>query len=497
MTDHFQRSQILLNQGRYDLAEKELRQALSLDPDYASAHALLAICLSEKGQHGEALQAIGKAIALSPDYAGFHYIYAGILREQRKLDAAKDAILEALRLDPEDADFYARLATIQYDQTKYTEALKSTEQGLSLDAEHVWSMNMRLLSLLELGRISEAEAEVNSTLAIAPEHPFPHTAKGWVLLHQNRVPEAMHSFREALRLQPDREWARLGLLESLKARNWLYRLILRVDLWRSRLTTGQKMALLALLIIPQTRVFLLLFLVLVGLSKPFFNFALWFDPYGRLALTAKEAENAQWSVAAILSFLAGILFSFMTHRLAWSFFCPSLLLLVYCIAQLRRSPSRLTLGKASMGLLLSSAILAVTLESLFSNFGPIKPLLMTLAGGIFALFLLAFLLLAFGGLLMGLVIPCIQLRPKLANAIASFLPDQPKQIFLEWIQPYATVVLTPQKRFFLELFLASVACITFGGPLFIATNNKLWLLMFPILFLCASLFEKIRQSLKR
>jgi hypothetical protein len=32
MTDHFQRSQRLINQGRYDLAEKELQQVLRDDP---------------------------------------------------------------------------------------------------------------------------------------------------------------------------------------------------------------------------------------------------------------------------------------------------------------------------------------------------------------------------------------------------------------------------------------------------------------------------------
>jgi tetratricopeptide (TPR) repeat protein len=334
MTDHFRRSQVLLNQGRYDLAEKELRQALSLDPDYASAHGLLAICLSEKGQHGEALQAISKAIALSPDYAGFHYIHAGILREQRKLDAAKDGILEALRLDPEDADFYARLASIQYDQAKYAEALKSTEQGLSLDAEHVWSMNMRLLALIELGRIADAEAEVNSTLAIAPEHPFPHTVKGWVLLHQTRIPEAMHSFREALRIQPDQEWARLGLLEALKARNGLYRLILRVDLWRSRLGTGQRFIFVALLILPQTRALFLLLLLLIGLAKYLFTFLLWFDPYGRLALNQKEIAQNKWVLAIVLSLILSILLYCTTQQPVLAFIVPSILPAIYCVNRL-------------------------------------------------------------------------------------------------------------------------------------------------------------------
>jgi tetratricopeptide (TPR) repeat protein len=314
MPDHFQRSQLLINQGRYDLAEKELRQLLSVEPDYASAHGLLAVCLSEKKQHEAALKEISQAIALSPSYSGFHYIHAGILRDQNALDAAKKAILEALRLDPEDADCHARLATIQYDQHKYTEALKSAEQGLKVDAEHVWSMNMSLLALIELGRIAEAEAEVNGTLAVAPDHPFPHTVKGWVMLHQNKHAEAMESFKEALRLKPSGEWARQGLLESLKARNGFYRLILQLDLWRSRLTTGQRFALLALVILPQTRALFLLLVLLIGLTKFFFTFLLWFDPSGRLALSPKEIATNKWVLAIFGAFCPGILLFLVTQQ---------------------------------------------------------------------------------------------------------------------------------------------------------------------------------------
>lgn len=410
MTDHFRRSQVLLNQGRYDLAEKELRLALSLDPDYASAHALLAMCLSEKKQHSEAIQAIGKAIALSPDYAGFHYIYAGILREQRKLDAAKDAILEALRLDPEDADFYARLACIQYDQTKYAEALKSTEQGLRIDAEHVWSMNMRLLTLLELGQIADAEAEVNSTLAIAPEHPFPHTVKGWVLLHQTRIPEAMHSFREALRIQPDQEWARLGLLEALKARNWLYRLILRIDLWRSRLTTAQRAVFVALLIIPQTRALFLLLLLFIGLAKYLFTFLLWFDPYGRLALNQKEIAQNKWVLAIFLSLICNILLYGTTRQLVWAFIIPSILPVVYCVNRLWFSHSHREEIVKFIFLLPISCIPLLFVAALI--FPMQAEAIAGVGGGLFTLTIIGFLLFVVGLFLYKMVRASFKLRAK-------------------------------------------------------------------------------------
>jgi tetratricopeptide (TPR) repeat protein len=392
MTDHFQRSQLLINQGRYDLAEKELRQLLSAEPDYASAHGLLAVCLSEKKQHAEALKEISEAIALSPSHSGFHYIHAGILRDQNALEAAKKAILEAIRLDPEDADCYARLASIQYDQRKHTEALKSAEQGLSIDAEHVWSMNMRLLAFIELGRIAEAEAEVNGTLAVAPDHPFPHTVKGWVMLHQNRNAEAMESFKEALRLKPDQEWARLGLLETLKARNGLYRFILRLDLWRSRLSTGQRFALLALMVLPQTRALFLLLVLLIGFAKFFFTFLLWFDPYGRLALSPKEIATNKWILAIFGSFGPGILLYWITQQGSWIVVIPSLLGMAYCGKQLFAQTPRNE--KVKFAFLLSLSIVIVLFGLAFTL--PTKAatganILVGLAGGLASLTILGFI----------------------------------------------------------------------------------------------------------
>jgi Tfp pilus assembly protein PilF len=339
MPDHFKRSQLLIDQGRYDQAEKELRQALSLEPDYAPAHGLLAVCLSEQKQHAEALQEIGLAIALRPAYPRFHFIQSGILRQQRNLDAATQAILEALRLNPDDADFYAQLGSFQHDQQKYTEALKSVEQGLSIDAEHVWSMSLRLLTLLKLGQIAQAEADINGALALAPTHSFLHAARGWIFLHQNQIPAAMNSFKEALRLDPSQEWARLGLLEALKARNWLYRCFLWIELVQLRLTTWQKVVFAALLVLPQTRAILILSLFFIAFSKPLFTFCLGFDSYGRLVLSQKEKTQNRWVLIVLLSFIPSVLLYGITQKLQWFLLVPTLLPVAYCAHGLLSSHS--------------------------------------------------------------------------------------------------------------------------------------------------------------
>lgn len=308
MISNFERARLLYEQRRYDLAIQELQQALALDPDNASCHSLLALCLAEQKQNAAAIAAIDQAIRLSPNYAGCHFIKAGILRDQGKLVAARGAIAEALRLEPEDADNYARLAAIQYEQNQTKAALASAEQGLQLNAEHLGCMNMKVLALTQLGQLPKAEADVQSLLAAAPDNHFAHAVQGWISLRQSHIPAALDSFRTALRLKPDLEWARQGLVEALKARNGFYRFILDVDRHRSGMTVGYRKA---LLIIPQVRGLYWLLVFIVALSKSVFTFLLSLDAYGKLALTPAEIKKSRWIVAGLSTVILVILLYYL------------------------------------------------------------------------------------------------------------------------------------------------------------------------------------------
>jgi tetratricopeptide (TPR) repeat protein len=409
MTYHFGRSQVLVDQGNYELAERELRQVLAAQPDHASAHALLAICFSNRGENAEANQAIQQAIALSPDFAGFHYIYSGILYNQSKLAEAKAAIAEALRLDPEDADYYSRLSSIEYDQQKYTQSLKSAEQGLSLDAENIGCMNLRLLALMQLGQLSLAATEVEVALATAPEHPYSHAINGWIALHQNRIPEAMHSFREAMRLNPTFEWARQGLVEALKARNGFYRMILQFDLWRSRMRQGERAGLMVLMLIPQVRALFLFMLLLMGLSRPLFTMLLWLDPYGRLTLSSQEITQSKFLSAILLALIPGVSIALITHQSGWIFILLALSMIAYCVMELRISPSNRG-QKFKLGVLLLVALVLMLLAIAFvSPNADLQKILAVIAFGLISMTLSGFLLFVVGAFIYKLVVALFNL----------------------------------------------------------------------------------------
>ena len=68
MSANLSRAQLLYQQSRYGLAERELRRNLAEDPDNAIAHALLSLCLNEQDQHTGALESARTAIHLD-DFA--------------------------------------------------------------------------------------------------------------------------------------------------------------------------------------------------------------------------------------------------------------------------------------------------------------------------------------------------------------------------------------------------------------------------------------------
>lgn len=316
---HLQRAQILLEQRRTDLAEPELRLAVAEAPDDPAPHALLALCLCDREQYIEATEEAEQAIARGPSNPFFHYVHGRILLARNRYPQAIGAIEEAIRLDPFDPDNFALLAQYHLDQRQWPSALDAAEQGLAVDAEHIICMNIRATALTMLGRFEEAGTGIRDTLARHPENAHSHANLGWSLLHDGQHKQALEHFREALRQHPGDEWARMGIVEALKAKNIIYGIMLRYFLWMSRLqgkhqwgvVIGAYVIYRILLRLSETyphlKPFLIplcviygLFAVMSWLADPLFNLLLRLNRFGRHVLSADETFAANCIGSALL-----------------------------------------------------------------------------------------------------------------------------------------------------------------------------------------------------
>jgi tetratricopeptide (TPR) repeat protein len=313
MSAALNRGLMLYEQSRYELAEEEFRQVLANDPNDAFAHALLGLCLLERKEYRSATEHIERAIHLAPDLPLAHSAHSRVLFERNYIDAAMSAIHEAIRLDPENADLHAQEGMIYLHKSKWQDALNAAEQGLQVDPEHVNCTNLRAMAMVKLDRRADAGRTIDAALARAPEDSFTHANQGWMLLHDGNPNKAMEHFRESLRLDPTNEWARQGIVEALKARYFIYSIMLKWFLWMSKLeprtqwliviagwfgaralrATAKANPQLGPFIYP-VLILYMAFVLMTWIASPLFNLILRLNRFGRLALSREEIVASNW-----------------------------------------------------------------------------------------------------------------------------------------------------------------------------------------------------------
>ncbi len=216
-----------------------LAQLLVEQPQNSAALTLDSLCLSLLDKFEEGLSRAELAIAEDPDNDSGHYARGVALLGLERLDPALAAARELLRLDPQDSRGYLLRAQVFMQREKWELMLDTVELGLEAEPEDLPLRQMRVQALSQLGRGEEADAELRRMLSDAPEDAMSHAQFGWLALEKKQYREAAEQFRESLRLDPgDNESARAGLIEALKARNPIYRLLLSYLFWTSKLSDG-------------------------------------------------------------------------------------------------------------------------------------------------------------------------------------------------------------------------------------------------------------------
>jgi tetratricopeptide (TPR) repeat protein len=389
MSAHLQRALVLMQQSRYDLAEKELRLALGEEPESPPAHAFLAVCLNEREEFDQATREARQAIERAPEWPTAYAILARVYLARNRPKEAEPVAQEALRLDPDDPHHYELLARIGLAQRDWGKALEFAERGLAVDAEDAECANLRAMALTRLGRTEEAARTVESALARDPENALGHANLGWNFLQQRNYPKALEHFREALRIDPTNDYAKAGLVEALKARYPFYGLMLRYFLWMGRQSAKLQWVIILGLFFGQRAlraladanpalqpwiqpllIAYLVFAVLTWVTAPLFNLLLRLNRYGRYALSRDQrlgstvfgllllpavAALAFWALTgSVLGMLASLYFGLLLLPVTAIFRCaqgwPRLVMVLYTLVLAGLMPASLVAGPVDLEL---------------------------------------------------------------------------------------------------------------------------------------------------
>jgi tetratricopeptide (TPR) repeat protein len=321
-----ERASQLVNHQRYDEAEKNLKEALALDPTQVEAIALMAVCKSEMNQYEESLTLIKQAISLQPDNDYFLYLHSLFSFRKDDLKEAKKFVANAIAYNPYQADYFGLLSSINLQQKDWQEALDNANKGLEINSENLTCLNTRSTALFKLDKKEEAYATIQEALNQDPENDYSHANIGWGLLEKGDHKKALEHFREALKLNPENANAKAGMVEGLKARYLFYRIFLKYAFWIGNLkgklqwavilgfyfgsrflrVVAEKNPALEPFITPII-VLYTLFALSTWIITPLSNLFLRLNVYGRYALTEEETKSSNLVGVSLAVGVMGIL----------------------------------------------------------------------------------------------------------------------------------------------------------------------------------------------
>jgi Flp pilus assembly protein TadD len=240
-----QRAHLLHERNRPAEAAEFCRRGLGRDPHHPGCLALLAQCLLQvDGREEEALRAAYDAVTADPENAHQHTVLA-FARSRTALDG-QDSVLRralgevdhAVSLDPDHSFAHVVRASILARLGKVKEAEAAARRALELDPDDMQASSILSAMLVQQGRQAEHAELAEDLLARGPDDPDAHIAAGFNYLQRGDHAKANEHFREALRLEPNHEGARMGLIESFRARSWMYRLLIRFNTAIQRISAG-------------------------------------------------------------------------------------------------------------------------------------------------------------------------------------------------------------------------------------------------------------------
>ena len=189
--------------GFVDDALAYYRQAIKTQPDNASVHLKLGLCLKRKGQLVEAMKWYRQALRLDATYVQAYNNLGVALQDQGRLDEAIQQYRQVLQLDPQFTKAHYNLAVVRQLQGKLNGTIRHLRAALRINP-YFAQAHYRLGTVLRSeGRLDEAIDHLRQAVRIKPTDADAHYQLGLVLEGTGQPLEALDHYRQALRHRPD------------------------------------------------------------------------------------------------------------------------------------------------------------------------------------------------------------------------------------------------------------------------------------------------------
>jgi tetratricopeptide (TPR) repeat protein len=184
--------------------ERDMAQAIELDPEHPRVLMLRAEWLSREGRYEEALELARRAAALAPDRPGPHSRLGVTLAALKRFDEAAGCFRRALDLVERPAT-WAALSRSLAGSGKVDQAIEAADRALALRPDEVWFLVAKAALLSNAERWEEAEQVSRRLSTVFPEHPAALRIRGMCRAQRGELREADADLRRAVHLSVTQE----------------------------------------------------------------------------------------------------------------------------------------------------------------------------------------------------------------------------------------------------------------------------------------------------
>ena len=210
------RALLALSNGNAAAALSPIQRALRRDAFDPKKHQTHGIVLRALARRGEAGAAFREALRLSPQFAEAHASLALSQMDEGDFTSAARGLDTALRLRPDVYAWCMNLGLCRSSLGDAAAAVEAFQRAARLDARMPEAHNNLGTALLACGRVGEAEASFRHCIALAPGHSHAWTNLGNALRRSQRAREAEAAYRRATQCLPPLAIAWVNLGNALK-----------------------------------------------------------------------------------------------------------------------------------------------------------------------------------------------------------------------------------------------------------------------------------------
>jgi Tfp pilus assembly protein PilF len=184
-------------------AEKAFKESVKHDSKAAGPYMGLAMVALRQGKKDVAEQNMKTAVSLAPNSASIQTTWGTYLYTQRDLPAAEAALRKAISLDSNVMAAHLHLGDMYLVAfRKPDEAIKEYRAAIAAAPSHAGAHYALALAYLSKGNDAQGEAELLQAVKLAPSNPLPHHVLGRLYASHKQYDRALQAFDGAIKALP-------------------------------------------------------------------------------------------------------------------------------------------------------------------------------------------------------------------------------------------------------------------------------------------------------